>query len=157
MQAGAADYLVKGQFDGRLLERAIRYAIGYAAERQQSLEALRQSEERYALAVRGANDGLWDWDLVADTIYYAPRWKAMLGYDEDQIGEGTDEWFRRVHPNDLDRVHQEVAAHLSGQAPHLQTEHRMLHADGHYRWVLTRGLVVRDADGRADPRRRFAE
>jgi diguanylate cyclase (GGDEF)-like protein/PAS domain S-box-containing protein len=149
MKAGAADYLVKGQFGGPLLERSIRYAIGYAAERQRTLEALRRSEERYALAVRGANDGLWDWDLVTDRIYYAPRWKSMLGYEEDAIGEKREEWFGRVHPLDIERVRAEVAAHFSGQTEQLQTEHRMLHDDGTYRWVLTRGIAVRDPMGNA--------
>lgn len=149
MQAGAADYLVKGQFDGRLLERAIRYAIGYAVERQSTLDALRLSEERYALAVRGANDGLWDWDLTTNRIYFAPRWKTMLGYEENMITDSPEEWFSRVHPLDVERVRAEVADHLSGQTPQLQTEHRMLHHDGTYRWVLTRGLAVRDDNGKA--------
>jgi diguanylate cyclase (GGDEF)-like protein/PAS domain S-box-containing protein len=149
MQAGAADYLVKGQFAAPLLERSIRYAIGYAAERQQTLEALRRSEERYALAVRGANDGLWDWDLTTNRIYYAPRWKSMLGHEEDQISDSPDEWFRRVHRLDIDRVRAEIEAHTSGQTAQLQTEHRMLHDDGTYRWMLTRGVAVRDAEGRA--------
>ena len=149
MQAGAADYLVKGQFDGPLIERSIRYAIGYAVERQQTLEALRLSEERYALAVRGANDGLWDWNLTTDRIYFAPRWKSMLGYEEDQIADSPSEWFGRVHDLDVDRVRAEVADHFSGQTSQLQTEHRMLHDDGTYRWVLTRGLAVRDATGKA--------
>ncbi len=61
-----------------------------------TLEALRRSEERYALAVRGANDGLWDWDLTTNRIYFAPRWKSMLGYDEWQIGDSPEEWFGRV-------------------------------------------------------------
>ncbi len=147
MKAGAADYVVKGRFDGRLLERSIRYAIGYAVERQQTLEALRLSEERYALAARGANDGLWDCDLVAGKIYYSPRWKSMLGYSDDAIGDSPEEWFSRIHPLDIDRVQAEVAEHLAGQTPQLQTEHRMRHDDGTYRWVLTRGLVVRDAKG----------
>ncbi len=149
MKGGAADYVVKGQFDARLLERSIRYAIGYAVERQQTLEALRLSEERYALAAQGANDGLWDWDLITDKIYYSPRWKSMLGYIDLAIGESPAEWFSRIHPLDIDRVRAEVDEHLTGHTAQLQTEHRMRHDDGTYRWVLTRGLAVRDATGRA--------
>ena len=149
MEAGAADYLVKGQFGTRQLERSIRYAMGFAVERQKTLEALRLSQERYALAVRGANDGLWDWDLTSDRIYFAPRWKSMLGYREEQIGDSPQEWFSRVHDLDLERVKAEVAAHLAGKSSHLETEHRMLHEDGTYRWVLTRGLAVRDDQGKA--------
>jgi diguanylate cyclase (GGDEF)-like protein/PAS domain S-box-containing protein len=149
MKAGAADYLVKGQFDGRLLERSIRYAIGYAVERQQTLEALRLSEERYALAAQGANDGLWDWDLTLRRIYYSPRWKSMLGYPEEAIGDAPEEWFQRIHPLDVDRVRAEIDEHFLGRTLQLQTEHRMLHDDGGYRWVLTRGLAVRDNRGLA--------
>src|SRR5262249_24557447 len=136
-------------FAGPLLERAIRYAMGYAAERQQTLEALRLSEERYALAVRGANDGLWDWDLTTEKIYFAPRWKSMLGYEDDRIGDDPEEWFSRVHPLDVERVRSEVSAHVAGLTSQLQTEHRMRHDDGTYRWVLTRGLAVRDSQRRA--------
>jgi len=149
MEAGAVDYLVKGKFDGRLLERSIRYAMGFAVERQQTLEALHRSEERYELAVRGANDGIWDWDLTTDRIYYSPRWKSMLGYEDGQIGDRPLEWFNRVSPLDVDRVKAEVSAHLAGKTSHLETEHRMLHVGGTYRWVLTRGLAVRDSNGRA--------
>ena len=123
--------------------------MGFAGERQQTLEALRSSEERYALAVRGANDGLWDWDLTTNRIYFAPRWKAMLGYAEGQIGDSPEEWFGRVHRLDLERVKAEIEAHLAGRSSHLETEHRMLHDDGTYRWVLTRGLAVRDDHGKA--------
>jgi diguanylate cyclase (GGDEF)-like protein/PAS domain S-box-containing protein len=148
MEAGAADYLVKGQFGPSLLERSIRYAMGFAGERQKTLEALKRSEERYALAVRGANDGLWDWDLTTNQIYFAPRWKAMLGYAEGEIGDSPQEWFGRVHRLDLERVEAEVQAHLAGRSSHLETEHRMLHDDGTYRWVLTRGLAVRGENGK---------
>ena len=94
MRAGAADYLVKGAIDAPLLERSIRYAL----EQSRTLHALRESEARYALSARGANDGLWVWDLRTDQVYYSPRWKSMLGYEEEEIGKGPDEWFsRRSH------------------------------------------------------------
>lgn len=144
MKAGAADYLVKGQFCASLLERAIRYAISAA----KTLEALRVSEERYALAARAANDGLWDWNLMTGEVYYAPRWKEMLGYREDEIGQYLDEWLSRVHPDDVARLRAEINAHLDSETPQFQSEYRMLHRDGSYLWLLCRGLAVRDAEGR---------
>lgn len=114
-----------------------------------AIEALRESEERYALAVNGANDGLWDWDLKTNHVYFSPRWKAMLGCDDAAVGADPEEWWKRVHPEDLDRVRNSVAAHLNGQTPHYESEHRMLHHSGGFRWVFSRGLAVRDASGRA--------
>ena len=111
--------------------------------------ALRDSEERYALAVQGANDGLWDWNLKTNQIYFSPRWKAMLGYNEDEIEDSPEEWFSRVYSDDLQRVKVEVAAHLKGHATHFENEHRVLHKDGSYRWMLCRGLAVLDADSLA--------
>ena len=111
--------------------------------------ALQKSEERYALAVQGANDGLWDWDLIADQIYYAPRWKAMLGYGDSEIGSSPEEWMSRIHPDDLARVKAEISRHVLGGSPHFQQEYRMKHRDGSWRWVLSRGLAVRDETGRA--------
>jgi diguanylate cyclase (GGDEF)-like protein/PAS domain S-box-containing protein len=118
-------------------------------ERQCNEEALRESEERYALAVQGANDGIWDWNLKTGKVYFSPRWKAMLGYAEHEIDNSLDEWFERVHPEDLYWVKREVTAHLDGLTPHFESEHRMLHRDGEYRWMLSRGLAVRDLEGRA--------
>ena len=111
--------------------------------------ALRDSEERYVLAVQGANDGLWDWNLKTNRIYFSPRWKAMLGYNEDEIEDSADEWFSRVHPDDFHRVKLEVAAHLEGHTAHFENEHRVLHRDGSYHWMLCRGVAVLDADGKA--------
>ena len=85
---GAQDFLVKGAVGSDVLLRSIRYAI----ERQQAEEELRESEERSALAVRGANDGLWDWDFEADKIYFSPRWKAVLGYGESELSSDPGEW-----------------------------------------------------------------
>jgi diguanylate cyclase (GGDEF)-like protein/PAS domain S-box-containing protein len=143
MRAGAADYLVKGQIDGPLLERSIRYAI----EQSRTLQALRESEERYALSARGANDGLWVWDLRANEVYYSPRWKSMLGYGEEEVGASADEWLSRVHPDDVELLRAALDRHLRGDAPHLEHEHRMRARDGEWRWMLSRGLAIRDTFG----------
>jgi diguanylate cyclase (GGDEF)-like protein/PAS domain S-box-containing protein len=145
MRAGAADYLIKGQIDAPLLERAIRYAL----EQGRTLQALRESEERYALSARGANDGLWVWDLRTSEVYYSPRWKSMLGFGEEQIGDSEDEWFSRVHPDDLELLRGALDRHLRGDTTHLEHEHRMHTRDGEYRWMLSRGLAVRDGSGAA--------
>jgi diguanylate cyclase (GGDEF)-like protein/PAS domain S-box-containing protein len=113
-------------------------------ERKRVEEALLESQERYALAVRGANDGLWDWNLKTSTIYFSPRWKAMLGYQEPEIGNTPDEWLNRVHPEEVDWLKAQLAAHLEGRSPSFEVEHRMRHRDGSYRWMLSRGLAVRD-------------
>ena len=118
-------------------------------DRRRAENALRRGEERYALAVRGANDGLWDWDLRTGDIYFSHRWKEMLGHQEGEIRMGTREWFSRVHPDDRDRLGMEIVAHLEGLSPRLESEHRMKHRDGTWRFMLCRGLAVRDETGRA--------
>jgi diguanylate cyclase (GGDEF)-like protein/PAS domain S-box-containing protein len=118
-------------------------------ERKRVAQALRISEERYALAVRGANEGLWDWDLTKNTIYFSPRWKSMLGYSEDEIQNNPDEWFRRIHAEDLARMKLDFSAHCEGVTSHFENEHRMLHKDGSYRWMQTRGLAVWNGNGKA--------
>jgi diguanylate cyclase (GGDEF)-like protein/PAS domain S-box-containing protein len=139
----------------RVLERTMDLSRANEAlqneikEREHVEAALRESEERYALAARGASDGLWDWDIKANQVYFSPRWKSMLGYQENEIGDSPDEWFNRVHPDDLEKVKAAITAHREGRLPHLEHEHRMLHRDGIYLWMLSRGLAVRDATGQA--------
>ncbi len=120
-------------------------------ERKRAEIALHNSEERYALAARGANDGLWDWNLPQHYIYYSPRWKTMLGWEDPRNGEDNrpEAWFSRVHEDDRTLLHEAIQAHLEGKAYHLESEHRILHQDGSYRWVLCRGLAVRDEAGNA--------
>lgn len=115
--------------------------------RKAAEETLRESEERYNLAVQGASDGLWDWNLKKDQIYYSPRWKSMFGYAETQIGDSPNEWLGRIHPEDRDLVQVALAAHLNGTARHFEVEHRVLDSENNYRWVLVRGLAVRDSNG----------
>jgi diguanylate cyclase (GGDEF)-like protein/PAS domain S-box-containing protein len=115
--------------------------------RKQAEETLKESEERYFLAARGANDGLWDWNIKKDEIYYSPRWKAMLGYLDHEIGCTPSEWLNRIHPDDHDGVIYALTNHIKNKTPHFQSEHRILHRDGMYRWMLVRGMAVRDTDG----------
>jgi diguanylate cyclase (GGDEF)-like protein/PAS domain S-box-containing protein len=110
--------------------------------------ALRESEERYALAARGANDGLWDWNLRSSQVYYSPRWKAMLGYEEQEIDATIDGWFDRVHPDDREPLQARLAAHHRNLITHFEHEYRIRHKDGAFRWMLCRGLAVWDTNGR---------
>ena len=144
VREGAQDYLIKREADTRLLVRSILYAI----ERQTAEDALRDSEERYALAVRGANDGLWDWDLGADVVFYSPRWKSMLGFAVEDVGDSPREWIDRIHPDDRPPFRRHLDAHLAGASEQLEFEHRMRNAAGEYLWVLARGVAVRDESGK---------
>ena len=111
-------------------------------------EELRRSRERFALAVAGSKDGIWDWDLRTGEVYYSPRWKEMLGYTDAEVSNGFGEWERLVHPDDLPRAGAALTAYLDGTAPSYGLEVRMLHKDGDYRWVFTRGIALRDAAGK---------
>ncbi len=135
--------------------QAIANVLAAAIDRQKRERALCESEERYALAVAGANDGLWDWNLITNRVYFSPRWKSLLGY-QGENGENIaephslyrpEDWFSRVHPDDLDPLKQAIADHLAGVTPHFTSEHRILDIQGHYRWMLSRGLAVRDQQG----------
>jgi diguanylate cyclase (GGDEF)-like protein/PAS domain S-box-containing protein len=106
-----------------------------------------RSEERYALAIRAANDGIWDWDLRADAVYFSPRWHAILGRASPAGDQPPAAWLDLVHPGDAARLRSAIRAHLEGRTPQLLAEHRMHHADGSWRWVVTRGLATRGADG----------
>ncbi len=117
-------------------------------ERVLADEALRASEKRWQLALRGTNDGLWDWNAVTGEVYYSARWKQILGYGDHEIPNSTEEWDLRVHPDDLPRVKAELEAHLKRATPYYVSEYRMRCRDGSYRWVLARGQAVWDEQGK---------
>jgi len=143
LMASLADYAAVALENANLYQQA-RHEI---MERKRAEEALRKSEERYALAARGANDGIWDLNLKSNTIYLSPRWKEMLGYADSEIGENPNEWFSRVHPDDISALRQALGALASGKIPHLETEYRIRHKNGSYRWALSRGAAVSGPDG----------
>jgi len=125
-----------------------RQALADAANRERALaDTLRASEERYALASMAAQDGTWDWDVSAGTVYYSPRWKQTLGYDEDEIGSTPSEWLDRVHPDDRLDLSAAIAAQLGGARAPLEIEHRVRTSSGDYRWMMCRAVAVLDDAG----------
>lgn len=147
-------HLVPG---GRVVERLVSpmadggfvvTLIDATARRRAELRLI-ESEERYALASAGANDGLWDWNLTTQRLYVSPRWKQMLAKSEEEIGEAPSEWLDRVHADDIERLSALLEGHLTGSTPHFECEHRIRRGPDDYLWVLARGLAVRDGLGRA--------
>jgi len=118
-------------------------------QRRQAEEELLRSRERFELAVRGSQDGLWDWDLRTGDVYFSPRWKSILGYEDHEIAHRIEEWEQRLHPDERERVLAANAAHAAGTTPHYEYEYRLRHKDGSYRWILARGVAMRDATGKA--------
>ena len=116
-------------------------------ERKRTEEALRESEERYALAMKGANDGLWDWNLLNGKVFYSSRWREMVGERGREMPQVLDTWIDRTHPNDRASLEEDLLAHREGRTPRFENEHRLLHRDGSYLWVLARGMVHRRGDG----------
>ncbi len=150
MKRGASDYLAKETLSPTLLSKAIRHSLElYQSEqkRKETERILRESEERYALAVSGANDGIWDWNVLNNEIYFSPRWKSMLGYEEDEIGNRLAEWHTRIAPEEVQTLEDSMEAHMKGRLPCFECEHRMRHKDGKYRWMLSRGMAIRDSAG----------
>jgi diguanylate cyclase (GGDEF)-like protein/PAS domain S-box-containing protein len=144
LDLGANDYVTK----------PIDFAVALARVRTQlslkhAEEARHESEERYSLALAASNDGIWDWNLKTGEITFSARWKSALGYAEDEIGSTPEEWFNRIHPEDRPQVESELNAHIAGKIPHFEKEYRVRHQDGSYRWILSRGLAIRDHTGAA--------
>jgi PAS domain S-box-containing protein len=142
LDSGADDYVTK-PVDLAIILARVRTQLA----RRRAEQALLESEERYALAVRGTNDGVWDWRLTDNTVYYSPRWSVIMAYNQEPPPPTIDAWLDRVHADDVQRVRSELDDHLRGATVHLESEHR-IRRGGSYRWVLVRGVAVRDAEGR---------
>jgi PAS domain S-box-containing protein len=112
-------------------------------------EQLRESEERWHFALEGAGDGVWDWNKRTNRVFFSQQWKAMLGFEDHEIGDTLDEWDKRVHPEDKERAYIDLKNHFDGHTPVYVNEHRILCKDGAYNWVLARGKVIsRTSEGK---------
>jgi len=135
-----------GQMRHRIDESEQRLAQG--VEQRQKVEAsLRECEERYALTVERANDGIWEWDIKSGAVQFSPRWQGMLG----QVDAGMariEDWRELLHDDDRDAILIRLDNHIDGLTPHFDAEYRLRHRDGRYRWVQSRGTALRHASGK---------
>ncbi|PSB60797.1 histidine kinase, partial [filamentous cyanobacterium CCP1] len=117
------------------------------SDRKQIEANLRESEERWQLALRGNNDGIWDWNVQTNQVFFSSRWKEMLGFADHEITNSLDEWSKRVHPDDLRRVMEVIQNHFAKETPFYISEHRVQCKDGSYKWILDRGQALWDEAG----------
>ncbi len=129
--------IFKQQLRARTRELTAELAL-----RRKTEADLRESEERWQFALEGSGDGVWDWDVNTGRVYFSRQWKAMLGFEEDEIGDTFDEWESRVHPDDKAHAHADLERHFAGKVPYYQNEHRMRCKDGTLKWILDRGKVM---------------
>ncbi|MEH1793965.1 GAF domain-containing protein [Nostoc sp.] len=116
-------------------------------ERRRTTEALRESEERWQLALHGNNDGIWDWNLKTNEVFFSTQWKEMLGYKDHEVSNGWDEWIKRIHPDERDLVLQAFQDHFAKKTPFYVCEYRVQCQNGSYKWILDRGQALWDALG----------
>ncbi|MEW4982200.1 MAG: EAL domain-containing protein [Cycloclasticus sp.] len=115
-------------------------------ERKAAEDALAKSEERWQFALEGNREGVWDWDIIKDEVYLSPQFNHMLGYEAGELGNDPEEWKKRIHPDDKEKVHVDLSKCLNKEAPYFTNEHRVLCKDGVYRWRLARGKVTSWSD-----------
>lgn len=118
-------------------------------QREQTEQALRESEARWQLAIQGSNDGIWDWDLLTGQIFLSARWKATLGFEAHELADRFESWEARIHPEDRANTLQALQDYLEHKVPIYQSEHRLRCKDGSYKWILSRGQALWDETGRA--------
>jgi PAS domain S-box-containing protein len=110
----------------------------------EAVREMAESEERFALAVRGTNDGIWDWDIRSGKVFFSPPWKSMIGYEDDELENVFATFETLLHPEDHDRVLDTLNDYLAGRIPRYSVEFRFRHKDGSWRWILARGRALRD-------------
>ena len=136
------------RFATRTVRQSGRLARSRTSRNEKAQAALRGSEERFQLALQATGLGPWDWDLTTNVVEFWPEWKRQLGYEPDEMPDRYEEWETRLHPEDRERVLEGLRAYLEGRRPEYALEFRLRHKNGTYRWIYTRGVVLRDASGR---------
>jgi PAS domain S-box-containing protein len=116
-------------------------------DRQQTDKNSTPIEEDLLLAINTSNDAFWNWNVLSKKVFFSSRWKQMRGYQDHEIGESEEEWSRRIHPDDRDRVKEAVEAHFAKKTPYFQEEYRVRCKDGSYIWILDRGQAFWNEDG----------
>jgi PAS domain S-box-containing protein len=151
MKQGALDYVMKDTGLLDLLPTVVKRAL-QTVERERDLAAatdrLRESEARLAAALRATNDGVWEWQIPEQRIYFSARWKAILGYKPEEIEDSLAEWKARVHPDDRARLAKAEEECFAGDSAVFSIEYRLQHKDRSYRWILLRASLQRDQEGK---------
>jgi len=110
---------------------------------------LKEAEERWQFALEGSGDGVWDWNLKTNAVFYSKQYKSMLGFEDHEFANTFEEWKRIIHPEDLNWVIKEFERHISGKTSYLSMEYRLQCKDGSYKWIFSRGKVMSyDIDGK---------
>ncbi|HNQ90067.1 MAG TPA: PAS domain S-box protein [Verrucomicrobiota bacterium] len=143
VEVSAVPFLYAGQHGALVFVRDV-------TDRKRVVQALRTSEERWQFALEGSGDGVYDWNLLTDEVFFSPRCGEILGYPAGELARTMTEWVRRIHEGDRSRVAGEVERHMEGATALLVTEYRIRSRDGAYKWVLDRGkVIVRSPEGKA--------
>ena len=151
MKAGASDYITKGKMSSESLSRSLYNALRiYRAESQafHASQKLKESEERYRLVLEGVNDGIWDWDLSKNEVYWNDRLLEIIGLSRDRFGSTMDALYNRLHPEDKDGIIRAIGAHLEQEIDY-NVEFRLLHSSGAYRYCTSQGKAQRNSQGKA--------
>lgn len=139
---GLSSALAKSSQSRRDLLETTRQLNNQVNAHQKSKTLLKESEERWAFALEGAGDGVWDWDLNDDLAYFSPRWKSILGYDDHELGSEICIWLDRIHPDDRPAVLDAIDSSINGEFSGFQDRYRLRQKDGSYVWVMNRGKVM---------------
>ena len=111
-------------------------------KQKETEKELIKSELRWKFAVEGNSDGLWDWNLITNEVFFSKQWKKMLGFSENEIQGSLQEWDKRIHPNDKKKVYEDINKHINGETDFYKNEHRVLCKDNTYKWILDRGKII---------------